>query len=242
MSWVAAGTATVALVGSGIKAYKGHKKKKEAEKKMRNIRKPEYRVPQELLDQLDSAERRMVEGLPAEQKAEYVKNIERGQAAQLKAGADRKAGLLGLQASQSRAADAYSSLVSMDAAARKQDEAVKRSEIAAARQNVAAGKDVAQGLAREDYQNELSAAQAEYAAGDIAQEQGVQGMFAAGAGFAGSQYGKGGGKDGGKGGGFGGGGNNRMASGIGSGSEGTGFGSTGGYEFGRSRKGTFGFN
>jgi hypothetical protein len=258
MSYVMLGVAGTTAVVSGVKAISAHKKKKKAKRAMGQLRKPQYQIPQELYDQLDEAEKRMVEGMPAEQKAEYVKNIERTRAATLKAGQDRKSGLLGLQAQSSQASDQYSRLVSMDAQARKQAEAEKRADISAARANLAAGKDKQQSLARDDYQRELQSLQSEYAAADIAQEQATQQMMSAGMGAAGSMYGKGGGNKGGGqfGGGFGGGQQGRVGSTGGgldnynagssmnttfqrglSGSSGTGgFGNAGGYEFGRSTR------
>ncbi len=167
MTMAAVGISTaVATVGMG--AYQmidGKKQQKKAQEAMDSLRKPVYQIPQEILDNLSDAEKRQVEGLGAEQKQEYVKNIERSRQSYLKNSADRKAGLAGLQDSTNRANDQYTNLVSQDALMKQQNKKAKEQEIATARAGVANAKDQKFAFNMSDYQQQLTAAQGNYQAG-----------------------------------------------------------------------------
>ena len=111
---------------SAFGAYQGHKQKKEGERALSKLDRPQYEIPQELYDNMSDAERMEVEGLPAAQKKAFVQNIERSQQQALKSQADRKGGLLGIQQSMQNETDAYSNLTSMDAAAYQQSKMNKQ--------------------------------------------------------------------------------------------------------------------
>lgn len=83
-----------------------------------SMERPNYSIPQDVLDNLTDAEIQALRGLPAEQRQQYLDNIMRSQQASLGAMGDRKAGLSGLAGVQQQSNDAYRNLLSMDAQAR----------------------------------------------------------------------------------------------------------------------------
>ena len=161
-------------------AWQGYKQKKQGEKDAANLKRPQYEIPRELYDNLSDAEKREVEGLPAEHKKQFVQNIERSQQQALKSQADRKGGLLGIQESMRNEADAYSNLTSMDAAAYKQSEMNKQSAIERARLGLAQAKDKQFGVNSDQYNQDLDSANAMQGAGRQNLMQGIQGIGAAG--------------------------------------------------------------
>lgn len=181
MTWIAVGTLAVTAATA---VYKGYKGKQQEEKGKRDraaaeAGKKEYTIPQELYDNLSDAEKKQVEGLPAEMKRQFVQNIERSQQSALKASADRKGGLLGVQESFSREKDAFSNLVGMDAAAMKESELRKEENIRKAKRDIAGAKDVKFGYQQQDYENKFNQAQANIGAG--MQNQSAAGDTIAGA-------------------------------------------------------------
>lgn len=231
MSWVAAGTAAVSLGVSAYKGYKGKKQKEKARDEMKKLVKPTYSIPRGIYDNLSDAERRTVEGLSAEQKKEFVQNLERTQSARMKYATDRKSGLLGLQAQTSATNDAYTNLVSRDAFLKTQSKQRKETEIANARSAMAAHKDKAFSVARGDYNAQLASHQADYQAGarnqNAAEMSALNTVISAAGSMAGG-IGQGGG-----------GGNKNQGGGVGwGGSSGQGI----NYNFGQTQQGGFGFN
>lgn len=83
-----------------------------------SMERPNYSIPQEVLDNLTDAEIQALRGLPAEQRQQYLDNVMRSQQASLGAMDDRKGGLAGLAGVQQQSTDAYRNLLSMDAQAR----------------------------------------------------------------------------------------------------------------------------
>lgn len=81
---------------------------------------PEYEIPAEIYENLSIAERQALEGLPAEQKKQYIQNIERQSAAALGAGTSRKAGLANVGSVLQSQTDAQANLLAMDAQARRE--------------------------------------------------------------------------------------------------------------------------
>jgi len=195
MSMVAVGIGSTALsAGMGIYGMiDGKNQAKKAQSEMDKLNKPSYTIPQEILDNLSDAEKRTVEGLPAEQKQEYVKNLERSQQNYLKGAKDRKSGLAGLQDSTNRANDQYTNLVSMDAATRAQNKKAKEQEISMARSAVANAKNQQFAFNMEDYQAQLQSSQANYQAGKQNQMSGMMQVGSSLIGLAGSGALKGGG-------------------------------------------------
>jgi len=187
MTVVAAGIgAGTSLAVAGVGMYNANKSKKQAERDLQNLKQPEYIIPQELKDNLSDAENRTLEGLPSEQKQEFVKNLDRNSVANLKASSERKGGLMGLQAQTSAANDAYTNLVSMDAAAMQRDKQLKKSEINNARILMANAKNTSQGLDRANYQAELAGIQGDYQAAGQNQNNAMMSMANTAANFAGS--------------------------------------------------------
>ena len=76
---------------------------------------PNYEIPQEILDSLTDAQIQALRGMPAEQKQQYIDNVMKSQQASLDAMGDRKAGLTGLTQVHQRSIDAYRDMLSMDA-------------------------------------------------------------------------------------------------------------------------------
>lgn len=83
-----------------------------------SMERPNYSIPQEVLDNLTDAEIQALRGLPAEQRQQYLDNVMRSQQASLGAMDDRKGGLAGLAGVQQQSNDAYRNLLTMDAQAR----------------------------------------------------------------------------------------------------------------------------
>ena len=165
---------------SAFGAYQGHKQKKEGERALSKLDRPQYEIPQELYDNMSDAERMEVEGLPAAQKKAFVQNIERSQQQALKSQADRKGGLLGIQQSMQNETDAYSNLTSMDAAAYQQSKMNKQASIERARLGLAQAKDKKFGVQSSQYGEDVASAQGMIGAGQQNLMQGLQGIGAAG--------------------------------------------------------------
>jgi len=170
-------------IGAGISAasslygmYKGNEQKKAGEKAMGNLVKPTYEIPKELYENLSDAEKMEVEGLPAEQKKQFVQNVSRAQQSALKNQADRKGGLMGLQSSLQAETDAYTNLSSMDAAAQKESELRKQQEIKNARGAIAQAKDTQFNAQNADYQQGLQGAQGMIGSGMQNVMGGIQGL------------------------------------------------------------------
>jgi hypothetical protein len=108
--------AALAQLGlAGYQMYKGAKAEKEAGEQ------PDYQIPKEMEQSLSLAQRQAFEGLPAEQKQQYVENLRSAQATGLAQLSERKSGLAGVSQMQQSATEGYRNLLSMDAAARQQN-------------------------------------------------------------------------------------------------------------------------
>lgn len=153
---IAAGVgAGISAITGGIQMWQGKKQEKEGKEALKNLVKPDYVIPEELKQNLQESELRALEGLPTEQKMEYIKNIERNRQNTLKAQADRKGGLLGIQQSAQEATDAFTNLVALDAQARAENE----QRVQMNRNALAAAKDKKFGVAEGRYQQGLQSAQ-----------------------------------------------------------------------------------
>ena len=121
----------VAQAGTGIyQAVKGGQL-------ARSMDRPNFEIPQEILDNLTDSQMQALRGMPAEQKQQYIDNVMRSQQAALGAMGDRKAGLAGLGGVQQNAIDAYRNMLSMDAQQRQTNEQA----LQGVRSNVADYKD-----------------------------------------------------------------------------------------------------
>lgn len=171
MPLLIAGAASVGIsaIMGGVQMYQGNKQKKAGEEALKNLNKPTYQIPDELRQNLKESELRALEGLPTEQKMEYVKNIERSQQQALQASAERKGGLMGIQQATSQANDMYTNLVSMDAAQRAANEAIVQHN----RGVLANAKDREFGVKEDRYQQGLASGQAMVGAGNQNYMQGL---------------------------------------------------------------------
>jgi len=191
---MAIAAAAIAAVGLGVGMYKmhqGNQQKKKAKREERRLKanKPEYVIPEEIKRNLRESELRALEGLPTEQKKEYIRNLEKSQQGVLQSQAERKGGLLGIQSATQQANDAFTNLVSMDAAARQANQQVLQQN----RLMMAAAKDKQFGFKEGRYQQELQSVQAMYGAGMQNQAGGIDMMASSamqgGQAFAGGQGG-----------------------------------------------------
>lgn len=164
-----AASAGISAIMGGVQMYQGNKQKKVGEDALKNLNKPTYQIPDELRQNLKESELRALEGLPTEQKMEYVKNIERSQQQALQASAERKGGLMGIQQATSQANDMYTNLVSMDAAQRAANEAIVQQN----RGVLANAKDREFGVKEDRYQQDLASGQAMVGAGNQNYMQGL---------------------------------------------------------------------
>jgi hypothetical protein len=107
--------------------------------KQKHNKRPVYEIPDEVNQNLTDAQRQALQGLPEEQKQQFISNIQRGQAYGLGQLGSRKAGLAGVAALNQQSNDAYGNLLAMDSQARMQNQAALMQQ----RQNVADYKDQA---------------------------------------------------------------------------------------------------
>lgn len=107
---------TAVQAGTGIyQAVKGNQM-------ARSMDRPEYEIPQEVLDNLTDAQIQALRGLPQEQISLYLDNVARSEQSALEAMSTRNAGLTGLSGVQQQSNDAYRDLLSMDAQQRQANE------------------------------------------------------------------------------------------------------------------------
>jgi len=147
----------IGLAAQGTQALLGAIQTGIGAAKMRKLERPEYSIPDEIRQNLTQAQIQAYEGLPAEQKQQYLQNIQRSQATAMKGLSSRKAGLTGITDMLQSQNDAFTNLVSMDASARQQNRILARQEAA----NMAAYKDKAFDMNKmQPYQDAAEEAQA----------------------------------------------------------------------------------
>jgi len=106
----------VVQAGTGIyQTYQGNKLANSMER-------PDYSIPQEVLDNLTDSQIQALRGLPEEQRQQYMDNIMRSAQTSISALGDRKGGLAGMSGVQQQQNDAYKNLLSMDAQKREENE------------------------------------------------------------------------------------------------------------------------
>jgi hypothetical protein len=111
----AAGAATTAL---GLHQYYKGKRMRDKNKR------PTYEIPQEIQQNLSQAQQMALQGIPEEQKQQYLTNLQRGSAQALASSGSRRGGLAGIAGINQQQNDAYGNLMSMDAQARFQNQGV----------------------------------------------------------------------------------------------------------------------
>lgn len=147
----------IPLAVEGSKALLGAVQAGLGANKLKKLERPTYEIPDEIRRNMTEAEMQAYEGLPAEQKQQYLQNIQRGQATAVKGLSDRKAGLTGITDVLQAQNDAFTNLVSMDAAARQQNRMLSQQ----ARQTMASYKDKAFDVNKmQPYQEKSEEAQA----------------------------------------------------------------------------------
>jgi hypothetical protein len=123
---------------------------------------------------LSLAQRQAFEGLPAEQKQQYIENLRSTQATALSQLSDRKAGLAGVAQTQQSATEGYRNLLAMDATAKQQNIQRYQQQL----ETMAGYQDLA-------YQtNELQPWQRQVEYGRAQQGAGLQNVFGAASGLA----------------------------------------------------------
>lgn len=110
---------TTAAILGGVQTVTGIAQYIKGRKLAKENKRPSYEIPNEIKQNLTQAQMMALEGLPAEQKKQYVDNIQRSQNFTLGAMDDRKAGLTGLSSLMQNSNDAYRNLLSMDAQAKQ---------------------------------------------------------------------------------------------------------------------------
>lgn len=96
-----------------ISGITGIFQKKKANKLLNNLHRPEYTIPNEVMQNQKQAELNARQGLPSEQYQQAMQNIQRQQNRTLQAATDRRGGLLAASAAQQNAND---SLLGLDVA------------------------------------------------------------------------------------------------------------------------------
>lgn len=113
--------------------------------KQKHNKRPEYQIPDEINQNLSSAKsyaaQSALEGLPEEQKQQYLSNIQRSEAYGLNQLSTRKAGLAGIASLNQNSNDAYGNLMAQDAGQRIQNQRYGQQLVAGANQNLADYKD-----------------------------------------------------------------------------------------------------
>jgi len=128
-NWAGGGATTT--LGAAQLAYGLWKQKKN--------KRPTYEIPSEIQANLTLAQQQAMQGLPEEQKQQFLNNVQRSQAFSMSQLGSRKAGLAGVAAINQQGQDAYGNLLSMDAQARMQNQ----NKLYAANQTMADYKDQA---------------------------------------------------------------------------------------------------
>lgn len=85
-------------------------------------KRPEYKIPDEILQNLNQAQVMALEGLPAEQKQQYVNNLQQSSAYSLAQNSSRKGGLSNIAVLNQNQNAGYANLLAQDSAARMQNQ------------------------------------------------------------------------------------------------------------------------
>ncbi len=154
-----------AAIGAGVGLLKGAygiAQQNKAKKLAAQNKRPTYNIPEEISQNLSDAQRMALEGLPDEQKAQFVSNIQRSQQFGLQGLSDRKAGIAGLGSIVQSGNDSYNNLLGQDAAARQRNQGILMNQ----RNQMAEYKDKAFGINQmEPYQQKAAAVRALTGAG-----------------------------------------------------------------------------
>lgn len=85
-------------------------------------KRPDYTIPEEIRQNLSDAQFAALQGLPEEQKQQFISNLQRGSSYSLNQMSDRKSGIAGLAALNENQNQAYLGLANADAAVKRQNQ------------------------------------------------------------------------------------------------------------------------
>ncbi len=136
------GAAIGGAIGLGQSAYGIFQKHKANQLAAANKR-PTYEIPSEIQQNLNQAQSMALEGLPSEQKQQYINNLQRSQNFGLGAASDRKGGLAGLGGLVQQGNDASMNLLSADSQAQYKDKAFGYNQADKYQENAAAARGMA---------------------------------------------------------------------------------------------------
>lgn len=105
--------AGLAKTGFGIYQYR------KGQRQLEGLERPEYEIPEEIRQNLTQAQLMALEGLPTEQKQEFVENIQRTMQTGLRGLQERGTGLAGITDLAQQQIDAFRQLFGADVAARQ---------------------------------------------------------------------------------------------------------------------------
>lgn len=106
------------IAGGLLSGVTGFFQRKKAKKELAKLQRPEYLIPNEVLQNQKMAQLSASEGLPSQQYNNAMKNIQRSQTNALSGAIDRRSALMALPKLQQQANDAYGKLDVADANAR----------------------------------------------------------------------------------------------------------------------------
>lgn len=113
----------IANIGSGLlSGVVGFFQRRKAKKELAKLHRPEYNIPNEILQNQKRAEMAASEGLPSQQYNQAMQNIQRQQNRALTAAGGRKGALMALPGIQQQSNDQLLNLDIKDAQARKANE------------------------------------------------------------------------------------------------------------------------
>lgn len=110
-TWVAAAVGSATVTAGAIQYFKGKSDQKKNKR-------PDYQIPDEVNQNLSLEQRMALQGLPQEQKQQYIDNIQRNSSNSLRELGTRNAGLAGVATANQQQGDAYQNLLGMDSQAR----------------------------------------------------------------------------------------------------------------------------
>ena len=158
----------LAKLGVGIAQQRKGKKLEEATDR------PDYEIPEEVFQNLNQAQQMALQGLPAEQKKQYIQNLQQSGQFALSQSGSRKAGLTGIAQLNQQQNFGMQNMLAMDAQARQQNQM----QVMQQRQNVAGFRDQAFELNQlNPYYEDISQARG-------LQSSGLQNIFSGGESFA----------------------------------------------------------
>lgn len=171
-------------VGGIISGINGISQRRQAKRMLRSLQRPQYNIPNEVLQNQKMAEQAAQQGLPSQQYAQAMQNISRQQNQALQASRDRRGGLMTVAQNQQSANDALLNLDVANANARMQNQQT----LYGINNQVAGYRDKAFDINRmQPYQRDYQYANSLLGAGNQNIMGGIDRLLGAGAGVAGGK-------------------------------------------------------